>query len=81
MLLVWYCLTQPLTGLQELGLALAIAAFLLWATARLQLATDGHAPAHYRALTVRNLDPWYSAFDVQTGDPLFLSPAERVRVW
>jgi putative endopeptidase len=48
---------------------------------RERLATDGHAPAHYRALTVRNLDPWYAAFDVKPEDPLYLAPQARVRVW
>ncbi len=51
------------------------------ATARMALATDPHAPARFRPLTVRNIDAWYSAFDVQRGDPLFLAPADRVRVW
>ena len=27
--------------------------------------TDGHAPSQYRAAMVRNIDPWYRAFDVQ----------------
>jgi predicted metalloendopeptidase len=48
---------------------------------RQRILTDGHAPAHYRALTVRNLDPWYAAFDVQRGQALFLAPADRVRMW
>ena len=43
--------------------------------------TDGHAPDEYRADTVRNLDPWYSTFDVKAGQRLFLAPADRVRVW
>jgi len=43
--------------------------------------TDSHAPARYRALTVRNLDAWYAAFDVRPGEALYLAPAERVRVW
>jgi putative endopeptidase len=51
------------------------------ASARMALATDPHAPARFRPLTVRNLDAWYSAFDVQRGDPLFLAPADRVHVW
>jgi predicted metalloendopeptidase len=46
-----------------------------------QIATDGHAPGQYRALTVRNLDPWYAAFDVQPTDKLYLPPAKRVKVW
>jgi putative endopeptidase len=45
------------------------------------LATDGHAPPHYRALTVRNVDAWYAAFGAQSTDPLFLAPTARVRVW
>jgi putative endopeptidase len=43
--------------------------------------TDGHAPAEYRASTVRNIDAWYRAFDVKPGDGLYLAPADRVRVW
>jgi putative endopeptidase len=43
--------------------------------------TDGHAPAMYRTATVRNLDAWYTAFDVQPGQQLYLAPEERVRVW
>jgi putative endopeptidase len=43
--------------------------------------TDGHAPSQYRAATVRNVDAWYNAFNVQPGQALYLPPAERVRVW
>ena len=46
-----------------------------------RIATDGHAPGMYRALTVRNLDAWYRAFDVQPGDKLYLTPDKRVKVW
>ena len=45
------------------------------------LATNGHAPARYRVLTVRNLDEWYQAFAVEPRDTLYLAPAQRVRVW
>ena len=48
---------------------------------RQRIATDGHAPDEYRADTVRNLDPWYSAFDVQPAAKLFLPPTGRVHVW
>lgn len=48
---------------------------------RQRIVTDGHAPARYRADTVRNLDAWYAAFDVKPGQGLYLAPAERVRVW
>jgi predicted metalloendopeptidase len=43
--------------------------------------TDGHAPDEFRADTVRNIDGWYEAFTVARGGKLFLSPADRVRVW
>jgi putative endopeptidase len=43
--------------------------------------SDGHAPDQYRALTVRNLDGWYPAFEVQPGQALYLLPKDRVRVW
>ncbi len=45
------------------------------------MVVDSHAPAEYRADTVRNLDAWYDAFHVQPGQKLYLAPAERVRVW
>jgi endothelin-converting enzyme/putative endopeptidase len=48
---------------------------------RRQIATDGHAPDQYRADTVRNLDPWYAAFSVQSGQKLYLGPDGRVRIW
>src|SRR5262245_16314040 len=51
------------------------------AALRQRIATDGHAPGMYRALTVRNLDPWYQAFNVQEGQGLYLAPEQRVRVW
>ncbi len=46
-----------------------------------RIATDGHAPGNYRAQTVRNLDAWYKAFNVQPGDKLYLAPDKRVKVW
>ena len=48
---------------------------------RQRIATDGHAPGHFRALTVRNLDAWYDAFGVKEGDKLYLPPEQRVRIW
>lgn len=48
---------------------------------RTRIATDGHAPELYRAQTVRNIDAWYRAFDVQPGDKLYLPPDKRVKVW
>ena len=51
------------------------------AALRQQVLTDPHAPGQYRALTVRNIDPWYAAFDVKPGEKLYLPEAERVRIW
>ncbi|RYD49746.1 MAG: M13 family peptidase [Sphingomonadales bacterium] len=48
---------------------------------RARVATDSHAPARWRAMTVRNLDAWYPAFNVQAGEKLFLAPDKRVKVW
>jgi putative endopeptidase len=48
---------------------------------RQRIVTDAHAPAEYRADTVRNLDPWYDAFGVRPGERLYLAPDDRVRVW
>jgi len=48
---------------------------------RQQVLQDGHAPDEYRADTVRNLDPWYAAFDVRPGEALYLDPKDRVRIW
>ena len=35
----------------------------------------------FRALTVRNLDAWYPAFNVQPGQKLYLAPDKRVKIW
>ena len=51
------------------------------AALRRQLMTDPHAPGRYRAETVRNVDPWYAAFEVKAGEKLYLAPAQRVRIW
>jgi putative endopeptidase len=51
------------------------------AALRQQVLTDGHAPAEYRADSVRNLDTWYGAFDVKPGQKLYLAPADRVKIW
>jgi putative endopeptidase len=51
------------------------------AAQRQQVMTDPHAPAQYRASTVRNIDAWYAAFDVQSPQKLYLAPPDRVRIW
>ena len=72
-----------LTGDQRFFIAYA----QTWATKtrdaamRARIATDGHAPGQYRALTVRNLDAWYATFNVQANETLYLTPENRVHVW
>jgi endothelin-converting enzyme/putative endopeptidase len=51
------------------------------AALRQQVLTDPHAPGQYRADTVRNIDAWYSSFDVKPGETLYLAPEDRVRIW
>jgi predicted metalloendopeptidase len=74
---------QGLSGEQQLFLAFAQS----WRgkareeALRRQVITDAHAPVEYRADTVRNLDAWYIAFEVQPGQGLYLAPKDRVRVW
>ncbi len=47
-----------------------------------RLAVDPHAPDEFRCNgTVRNVDEFYTAFDVQPGDALWLDPQARVRIW
>ncbi len=49
---------------------------------RQRLVTGPHSPSQYRTNgVVRNLDAWYTAFDVQEDDLLYLPPEERVRIW
>ena len=43
--------------------------------------TNGHAPAQFRAQTVRNIDAWYPAFGVKPGQKLYLAPNQRVKIW
>lgn len=42
--------------------------------------TDTHAPPAWRAAIVRNVDAWYSAFQIKKTDRLFLPVQERVRL-
>ena len=49
---------------------------------RQQLVTDPHSPAHERVDgVVPNIDAWYAAFDIKPGDPMYLAPEKRVRIW
>ncbi|WBY08801.1 M13 family metallopeptidase [Sphingomonas sp. 7/4-4] len=51
------------------------------ANLRQRLLTDPHSPSQQRTWVVRNLDPWYSAFAPASGNKLFLTPEQRVRIW
>ncbi|CAD5989337.1 M13 family metallopeptidase [Agreia sp. COWG] len=73
-----------LTGVQRF--------FLSWAQAWQQksrdeevirlLSIDPHSPNEFRCnQIVRNIDEFYTAFDVQPSDALWLAPEERVTIW
>ncbi|MEH3121224.1 MAG: M13 family metallopeptidase [Sphingomonas phyllosphaerae] len=51
------------------------------ANLRQRLLTDPHAPSEQRGNIVRNMDPWYSAYNPQPGQKLYLAPDARVRIW
>ena len=51
------------------------------ASLRRNVLSGVHSPGEYRALTVRNLDTWYPAFEVKPGQSLYLAPEQRVKIW
>ena len=66
--------------------------FLGWAQAwrgkvsddyvRKQVVSDPHSPRQFRVIgPARNVDGWYEAFNVQSGDKMFVAPADRARIW
>ena len=46
-----------------------------------RITTDPHSPSTQRAWVVRNLDPWYKAYQIKEGQKLYLAPTDRVRIW
>ena len=49
---------------------------------RQQLVNGTHSPGHIRAFApLRNMDAWYAAFGIKQGDPLYIAPQDRVRIW
>lgn len=49
---------------------------------RRRILTDPHSPPRFRVNgTVRNVDAWYGAYDVQPGQALYLAPKDRVHLW
>ncbi|AEI12693.1 M13 family metallopeptidase [Cellulomonas gilvus] len=74
------------------GLTAAQRFFLGWAQAwrtkgrdeevARRLATDPHAPDEFRCNgVVSNVPEFYTAFDVQPTDALYVAPEDRVRIW
>lgn len=66
--------------------------FMSWATIwrtkardealRNQIKTDPHSPGKVRAVQpLLNVDAFYEAFDIQEGDPMWVAPEDRVRIW
>lgn len=66
--------------------------FMSWATVwrtltredalRTQIKTDPHSPGIQRATQpLKNVDAFYKAFDIKEGDPMYLAPEKRVRIW
>jgi putative endopeptidase len=51
------------------------------ASLRKQISSDSHAPGEYRSGTVRNVDAWYRAFQVQAGNKLYVEPEKRAAIW
>jgi protein-S-isoprenylcysteine O-methyltransferase Ste14 len=54
-LLIWFGLRRPLNGWQEFGLGLAVASFILWATARWQLGRSFSVKPRAKALVTRGI--------------------------
>jgi len=49
---------------------------------QLLLSIDVHAPAKLRAnVQPKNLDDFYTTFDIQPTDPMYLAPEKRVKIW
>ena len=49
---------------------------------RNQVTTDPHSPDRYRTIVpIRDIDAWYTAFDVKPGDKMYVAPEDRVHIW
>jgi putative endopeptidase len=73
-----------LTGEQrfDMGWAKAWQAKVRENTAILRIKADPHSPPRFRILgTVVNQPGFYTAFNVQPGDKMYLPPQERVTIW
>ena len=46
------------------------------------LVSDPHSPPQARVdMPVRNIDAFYTAFGIKPGDPMYVAPEDRVRIW
>lgn len=44
--------------------------------------TDPHSLGRWRVnAALKNIEPFFKAFNIKEGDPMFLAPAERVTIW
>ncbi|GBQ66082.1 metallopeptidase [Ameyamaea chiangmaiensis NBRC 103196] len=51
-------------------------------TVRQLTVVDPHSPPRARVnLPMHNIDAWYAAWNVKSGDALYLKPADRVKIW
>ncbi len=47
-----------------------------------QVKTDPHSPGMYRAyVPLQNVDAFYQAFNIKSGDGMFVAPEKRVKIW
>ena len=75
---------EGMTGLQRFFLGWSQIWRRKYREAELQrrLLTDPHSPSRYRVNgIVRNMDDFYDAFDIDSDDPLYVAPEERVYIW
>jgi putative endopeptidase len=72
------------TGEQRLFMGWAQVWRTLWRDEALkqQIVNGPHSPGQIRAFApLRNIDEWYSAFNVKPDDTLYIKPEDRVRIW
>ncbi|HUI62365.1 MAG TPA: M13 family metallopeptidase [Steroidobacteraceae bacterium] len=77
-------LLDGLTGDQRFFLSWAQVWRALYRDEQLRTLTlsNPHSPSRFRVIgPIRNIDAWYSAFDVKPGDQLYLPPEDRVHIW
>lgn len=49
---------------------------------RNQVTTDPHSPARYRTIApLRDVDAWYTAWNIQPSDKMYIAPEKRVKIW